>query len=111
MTNEEKFDEILNETNEFFKKKLIEAYGLDDKKTKISDVDGSYISDLYDALDCFSYFDKESENCKHCAGYGTCKILDKLDCSDWNELEYKGPVRYTDEIETTTAISKDGISW
>ena len=111
MTNDEKFNEILRETDEFFKKKLIEAYGLDDKKTVISDVCSSGISDLYDALDCFSDFEEESEHCKHCAGYSICKTLEEISYHEWNRLEYKGPNGYVNETETTTAISKDGISW
>lgn len=112
MTNEEKFDEILDETDEFFKKKLIEAYGLDDKKTKICGPANDSVSDMYDALgDC--YFHEEDENCKYCASYGVCKTLDELDYYEWKKLKYKGPAGYTSETETatTTAISKDGISW
>lgn len=111
MTNDEKFDEILRETDEFFKKKVIEAYGLDDKKTVINDVTCNGISDLYDALDCFIYFEEKSENCKHCAGYNICKALEEIGYLEWNKLEYKGPDGYAGETETTTAISEDGISW
>lgn len=111
MTNDEKFDEILRETDEFFKKKLIEAYGLDDKKTVISGVCSNGISDLYDALDCFSDFEEKSENCKHCDAYGICNTLEEVGYSEWDRLEYKGPAGHTDEMETTTAISEDGISW
>ena len=111
MTNDEKFDEILRETDEFFKKKVIEAYGLDDKKTIIGDISCNGISDLYDALDCFIDFEEKSEHCKHCAGYNICKTLEEIGYHEWNGLEYKGPNGYVDETETTTAISKDGISW
>lgn len=111
MTNDEKFDEILRETDEFFKKKVIEAYGLDDKKTVIGDISCNGISDLYDALDCFIYFEEKSEHCKHCAGYNICKTLDEIDYHEWNKLEYKEPDRYVDEMKTTTAISNNGISW
>lgn len=110
MTNDEKFDEILNETDEFFKKKLIEAYGLDDKKTVICDISCSSITDMYDALEDCCY-EEESEDCKHCASRGICKTLEEIEYYEWNRLEYKGPVGYVGGIETTTAISKDGISW
>ena len=110
MTNDEKFNEILKETDEFFKKKLIEAYGLDDKKTVIGDISCSNISDIYDALEDCCY-EEESEVCKYCASRGICKTLEEIDYYEWNRLEYKGPVGYVGGMETTTAISKDGISW
>ena len=107
MTNEEKMNEIFDETDEFFKKKLIEAYGLDERAHVANICDGC-ISDLYDALDCFAGFEENNERCKTCPGLKICQKMDELDLDEWNELEYEEPNEFTTNV---TAISKDGISW
>ena len=106
MTNEEKMNEIFDETNEFFKKKVREAYGLDER-AKVANICDGYIDDTYDALaDC--YFEKDDERCKTCPGFKICQKMDELDVDEWNELEYEEPNGFTMNI---TAISKNGISW
>ena len=105
MTNEEKMEEILNETNEFFKKKVREAFGLGEL-TVIENITDGNICDLYDALtDC--YFEEDDERCKTCPGFKICQKMEEIGYDEWNELDYEGPGGFTD----TTAISKNGISW
>ena len=109
MTNEEKMDEIFNETNEFFKKKVREAFGLGEQAKIVDICDGS-ITDIYDVLnDCF--FDEDDETCKTCSGFKLCQKMEELGYDEWNELDYEEPNGYLDEMETTTAVSKDGIFW
>ena len=109
MTNEEKMNKIFDETNEFFKKKVREAFGLGEQ-AKIVDICDESITDIYDVLEDCCY-EEESEVCKYCASRGICKTLEEVDYYEWNRLEYKGPVGYVGETETTTAISNNGISW
>ena len=109
MTNDEKMNEIFDETNEFFKKKVREAYGLDER-VKIADICDGYIDDAYDALtDC--YFEEDDERCKTCPGFKICQKMDELDVDEWNELEYEEPNNITDNNVNTTFISNNGISW
>ena len=110
MTNEEKMEEIFNETDEFFKKKVRETFGLGEQAKIVDICDGS-ITDVYDVLQNCCFFDDDNGPCETCSGFKVCQKMEELGYDEWNELEYEEPNRYSDKMETTTAVSKDGISW